>query len=159
MAGGQHLLKQLGVARGAVVDLGQTAAKVQVGAHRQRHPRDWTRIPRSPADLAAAQDALRAWLVGLLRGLGPLDALVLGLPCELGADGALGPCTWPWADGDDRLIPTILAEAGLQDVPALLLNDAELAAASAALDPRCAHGTTLVLTLGFGVGGAVLSAP
>jgi predicted NBD/HSP70 family sugar kinase len=55
--------------------------------------------------------------------------------------------------GDANLLPDAMSEADLPDIPVFVLNDAELAAASA----RVTHDietVTLVLTIGFGVGGA-----
>ncbi len=52
-------------------------------------------------------------------------------------------------------MPEILAAAGLARVPTLLLNDAELAAIGVATRPPIA-APTLVLTVGFGIGGALL---
>ncbi len=59
--------------------------------------------------------------------------------------------------GDASLIPDSLDLAGLSPRIALLLNDAELAAVSAGVDPRV-RGKVLVLTIGFGVGAALLQA-
>ena len=49
----------------------------------------------------------------------------------------------------------MLAAAGWQPARVLVLNDAELAAVAAGLDPRTHGKLTLVLTLGFGVGAAL----
>ena len=78
---------------------------------------------------------------------------MLALPCEISQTGELGTCSYPWCAGD-TIVPEILAAAGLDEVPTLLLNDAELAAIGVAADPFAAPA--LVLTLGFGVGAALL---
>jgi predicted NBD/HSP70 family sugar kinase len=59
--------------------------------------------------------------------------------------------------GDRTLLPDALAMAGLPDLPLFVLNDAELAAFSARADPRLAqYRKVLVLTLGFGLGAALI---
>jgi hypothetical protein len=77
----------------------------------------------------------------LRAAIPPAAAVVLGLPCEIDDRGALGACTYP-----DVAIPDL-------GVPTYVLNDAELAALSAPPLP----GRTLVVTLGFGPGAAVIS--
>ena len=85
------------------------------------------------------------------------DVVVLALPCELDDRGVPGPCSYASLEGDGQFADAVLAEAGLADLPCMLVNDAELAAISARarwgerLPPQ-----TLVLTLGYGVGGALL---
>ncbi len=49
----------------------------------------------------------------------------------------------------------MLAAAGLADVPTWLVNDAELAAIGVA-ERGCIDAPTLVLTVGFGIGGALI---
>ena len=66
----------------------------------------------------------------------------------------IGTCTYPWLKGDG-IVSEILAAAGLAGVPTWLLNDAELAALGVA-ERGPVRQPTLVLTLGFGVGGALL---
>ena len=59
--------------------------------------------------------------------------------------------------GDCTLLPDALEMAGLPDLPLLVLNDAELAALSAISDERLARfRKVLVLTLGFGIGAALI---
>jgi predicted NBD/HSP70 family sugar kinase len=77
---------------------------------------------------------------------------VLGLPCELDDAGLPRSCTYCWPDPDPHLIPDL---ARLANRSIEVANDAELAACAAApMVPR--DRTTLVLTVGFGVGGALL---
>ena len=78
---------------------------------------------------------------------------MLALPAEIGDDLAVADCSYPWADGDRTLVDDVLTSAGV-DVPTLLLNDAELAAVTVQeQEPVC---TTLVLTVGTGVGAALV---
>jgi hypothetical protein len=157
--GGRALLAQLG-ARGLVVDLGQSRLKVS-GARRRVYPRDLAAIPVSsrPVD-GNGRAALVTFVAAALReatrdeqGDERPAAIVLALPCEISQTGELGTCSYPWCAGD-TIVPEILAAAGLDEVPTLLLNDAELAAIGVAADPFAAPA--LVLTLGFGVGAALL---
>ena len=85
-------------------------------------------------------------------------AIVLGLPCEIADDLVVAGCSYPWSAGDRMLIADLVAAAGLEGVPAFVLNDAELAAVSvAAAAEEEARAGTLVLTVGLGVGAAFLS--
>lgn len=146
-AGGAALLRELGARRGAIVDFGQTAVKAISAERRTRHPRE------------PGERAVLDVLVAILTGLDRPDALILAMPCEVGDDLALGTCSYPWSEGDADLLPEALRRAGLTDIPTRVLNDAELAARSAACDVRCRSGRTLVLTIGNGIGGALLALP
>lgn len=154
--GGLAILARAGK-RGLVVDLGQSQLKIR-GAGRRVLTRDLERIPVSqrPVD-GTGRAALVAWVAAALRDAvdgAPPEAIVLALPCEVADDGTLGTCSYPWPAGD-TIVPEILAAAGLADVPTWLLNDAELAAIGVA-EQAPGAGTTLVLTLGFGVGAALV---
>jgi hypothetical protein len=165
-AGGRQLLHSLGARSGLVVDVGQTAIKISHNQGRARYPRDFSLLPL--ADAAGGtfdgRPALRRFLASALadaaRAAGDVDAIVLALPAALDDAGRPGDCSYPGLAQDAHsdgalLVPEVLMEAGLEHVPCLLLNDAELAALSAreVIPPGA---TTLVLTLGFGVGGALL---
>lgn len=148
----------------AVIDLGQSRLKLSVGGRRFEHERPWERLPlydASPAcEPARARTALRAWVgealaaASAITGSDP-DAVVLALPCELPAAPIPGSSSYPGLQGDRAFVPDVLATAGWHPARVLVLNDAELAAAAAGLDPRTRDLLTLVLTLGFGVGGAL----
>lgn len=154
--GGRAILAQLG-AHGLVVDLGQSQLKVS-GARRRVYPRDLAEIPVSarPVD-GKGRAALVAFVAAALREAAdddPPAAIVLALPCEISEGGELGTCSYPWCAGD-TIVPEILAAAGLAGVPTLLLNDAELAALGVAARPPIT-APALVITVGFGIGGALL---
>ena len=155
--GGLAVLGRAGK-RGLVADLGQSRLKVSSGAERRVYARDLAAIPVSarPVD-GAGRDALVAFVAGALRRAAAdawPEAIVLALPCEISPEGALGTCSYPWRAGDP-IVPEILAVSGLAAVPTLLLNDAELAALGVA-ERGPVEDATLVLTVGFGVGGALL---
>lgn len=144
--------------RGLVVDLGQSRLKIASAARRRVYARDFDAIPASlrPID-GTGRAALLAFVAGALReavAWDPPEALVLALPCEVSDDGVIGTCSYPWQSGDG-IVGEILEAAGLAGLTTWVLNDAELAALGVV-----AHGAreagTLVLTLGFGVGGALL---
>jgi predicted NBD/HSP70 family sugar kinase len=110
-----------------------------------------------------ARTATREWrrsflasdLVTFLATLVAPSAVVVALPCALDDRGVPGSSSYPTLEGDITLVPDALARAGLSQVPAMVLNDAELAALAVRVDhPDGEH--TLVVTLGFGVGAAVL---
>ncbi len=155
--GGRAILARAG-RRGLVVDLGQSRLKIASDVGRRVHVRDLAAIPvsRRPVD-GRGREALRAFVVDALRDAAAEalpEAIVLALPCEISADGTLGTCSYPWREGDD-IFAEILARAGLSSVPTWLVNDAELAALGVA-ERGPTPETTLVLTVGWGVGGALI---
>jgi hypothetical protein len=142
------------------VDLGQTSIKLIRGGRAHRVERDLQRAPRRAEVPAAAWQAARASTVRFLAEAladAPAPSVVLALPCELDADGVPSGSTYCWAQPDCMLLADLAGEAGLPPTALHVLNDAELAAVAADQDPRVPRtGASLVLTIGFGVGGAVL---
>ena len=155
--GGLAILRRAGK-RGLVVDLGQSCLKIASATRRSTHPRDFDAIPVSQAPLEGrGRRALVAFVTRALReacSREPPDAMVIALPCEISSDCAIGTCTYPWKHGDP-IVSEVLAAAGLADTPTWLLNDAELAAIGVA-ERAPVREPTLVLTIGYGVGGALL---
>jgi hypothetical protein len=107
----------------------------------------------APADFEAARASTIRFLGGVLAE--PRAArIVLGLPCELDAAGVPRTCSYCFRDPDPELVPAL---ARLANAAITVVNDAALAALAAARDPAVPRTrTALVLTLGFGVGAAVL---
>ena len=131
-----------------VVDIGQTAIK----AHGPNGRRWWSRPP-----LVVGRAAALAFCAGGIRSAGPASSLVLGLPCEIDDDATVYGCSYGWRDGDAGFVDEVLDAAGVaDDVPVLLVNDAEMAAL--AVHTTAAAGT-LLLTVGFGVGAAWMPQP
>jgi hypothetical protein len=123
----------------ACADVGQTAIKLVMQG------REWLR-PRNQQRPAVD------FIAGALAELsGPC---LLALPCVLEDDLKLTDCSYDWLADDLR---PMLRKAGLDDERALIMNDAELAAVASMSDPQVPlDKRTLVLTLGFGVGAALL---
>ncbi|MDC0716604.1 hypothetical protein [Nannocystis bainbridge] len=151
-------LAVLAGAQGLVVDLGQSRLKIVASdGRRWSSPRDLTAIPISGRPVeGAGRTALIGFVAAGLREMaaGGCERIVMALPCEISPEGALGTCSYPWYAGEP-IVEAFLAAAGLVGVPTLLVNDAELAAIGVA-EAGVAPGVTLVLTLGFGVGGALV---
>ena len=136
--GGRALLR---TPRWLVVDLGQTSVKVSWPGRRVRLPRG----RRSARELLVQAFALAA-----------ADAVCVSIPAAILPDGTPGPSTYADLCGD--LVARCLRQAGLGHARRMVVNDAVLAAQSVRLDPTFDPAVrTLVLTLGFGVGAAVIS--
>jgi hypothetical protein len=160
-AGGLDLLDAMGARSGLVIDVGQTAIKISSRHDRLRFPRDLEQLPisRPLGDRGEPRDPFRSFVAGALtsamRDFGEADAIVLALPAELDDAGRPEGSSYPGLQGDGDLVAAVLARAGIPGARAALLNDGELAALSAKrVVPAAA--TALVLTIGFGIGGALL---
>lgn len=163
--GGFELLQTRGLS-GWVADLGKSQLKVAAPGRRWTFPRDWERLhiagDVSPAEEPAQRRRLREFIALKLQfamaecGQRP-QALVFALPAKLDDDGTPHSSNYAGMKDDRSLLPDILQLAGLGGLPLFVLNDAELAALSARLDPRLAgFRKVLVLTLGFGIGAALI---
>ena len=160
-AGGLALLDAIGARSGLVVDVGQSAIKISGRSFRRRVPRDFERLPitRPLGDQGAPRDPFRSFvadaIAAAMRDFGEADGLVLALPAELDDAGCPDGSSYPGLQGDRDLAAEVLARAGIPGARVVLLNDAELAALSAQRVVP-ADATALVLTIGFGIGGALL---
>lgn len=158
--GVQTILQELG-RHVLSADVGQTAIKVVQGESRFLVPRDWIALPLAdevpPEQREHQRAALRSFISSALQLRDtPPAAIVVGLPCDFPAD-VPGPCSYAGLEGDAHIVEEAIAEAGLADCPCVYLNDAVLAALAArSLLANQLPSPTLVVTLGFGVGGAVL---
>lgn len=161
--GGRSLLAVRGL-NGPLVDVGQSSVKLMYGERRLRLERDWARLPMREtvafADYPAQALELRNFIArGIVRIVedADIDGLVLALPCTIDAKARLGGSSYAAMRDNADLVGATVRAAGLEGVSVLLLNDAELAACSARL---CAdlepYKKTLVVTLGFGIGAALL---
>ena len=164
--GGLEFLRARGLS-GWVADLGKSRLKLAAPARRWAFPRDWQRLRSaddvSPAEIPAQRRRLREFIAVKLQmamaeyGERP-RALVFALPTRLSGDGTPeGTGSYAGMRGAQTLLPEALEMAGLPDLPLFVLNDAELAAFTARADPRLAqYRKVLVLTLGFGIGAALI---
>jgi hypothetical protein len=159
--GGLDLLDAIGARSGLVVDVGQSAIKISSRSGRARIPRDFERLPvtRPLGDRGDPRDPFRDFVAGAvisaMRDFGEADALVLALPAELDDAGCPEGSSYPGLQGDRDVAAEVAARAGIPGARVILLNDAELAALSAKRVVP-ARSTALVLTIGFGIGGALL---
>ena len=161
-AGAMALLSEQGL-RGWMLDLGQSTLKVSFNGQRRTWQRDLNRLPiRGGLDtpLVEQRGELRRFLaeaIGECVALsGKLPAAILcGLPSRLDDAGVPEGSSYIGMKGDVTLLIDAFAAAGLHSTQILVLNDAELAAVSARLDPHV-HPGTLVLTIGFGIGAALV---
>jgi len=163
--GGFELLRARGLS-GWVADLGKSQLKLSAPGWRWSFPRDWARL-RSSSDIGlqevpAQRRRLREFIALKLQAalvessLSP-QALVFALPSRLDDDGTPGVSSYAGMQGDRTLVRDAADLAGLPGLPLFVLNDAELAALSARSDARLAgFGKVLVLTLGFGIGAALV---
>ena len=146
-----------------LVDVGQTAVKVVTRGQRRRVPRPFGLLPaRSPdgpaptaAHVAEQRQRLRGFLAGALRDSGPADVVVMAQPCRLDTDGTPGGCSYVGMEDDRTLVTDVLREAGLSPGRTAVLNDAEAVAVGVGSAQRGAD-VVLVVTLGFGIGAAVV---
>jgi hypothetical protein len=165
MQGGFDLLKMRGLA-GWVLDLGQSQLKLATGHQVWTFPRDFNRLRSklhvSPREISAQRRRLREFIslklqLALAETQQRPQALVVALPTSLAEDGTPGTGDYAGMKHDRALLPDALGLAGLSGIPLLILNDAELAAFSARAEPRLARfHKILVLTLGFGIGAALV---
>ncbi len=163
--GGFELLRSRDLS-GWVADLGKSQLKLSAPGRRWQFSRDWTRLRSSCQvslqEIPAQRRRLREFIALKLQtalaesGLRP-QALVSALPSRLDEDGTPGTSGYAGMQGDRTLLRDATDLAGLPGLPLFVLNDAELAALGAREDPRLAgFGKVLVLTLGFGIGAALI---
>lgn len=148
-AGAQNIFDEMRWRSGVALDLGQSRLKVISRSCRHVLPRDAAALPFGARSLdpEVAIGRLRAMIrAGLDRIDGP-DGVVLGLPVALDNAGIARPATYPGLFGP---VEPIFAE--LFPMPWVVANDAVLTARG--YPPRGGE-KTLVVTLGFGIGGAL----
>jgi hypothetical protein len=151
---------------GWVADLGKSQLKLSAPGWRWNFPRDWTRLRSScqvsPQEIPAQRRRLREFLAlkfqtALVESSVRPQALVFALPSRLDDEGTPGISSYAGMQGDRTLLRDAADLAGLPGLPLFVLNDAELAALGARLDARLnGFGKVLVLTLGFGIGAALI---
>lgn len=165
---GLRLLGDSGSANGWVCDLGQTAFKISSRTRRMKFDRDLKRLPIRIDDLGESivnqRHTMRRWLTESLQifatAAGSPDALVFALPSRVDDSAVPEGSSYIGMGNDGSLIADIVNafavdRARLRRVS--VMNDAELAALEALRAPALrAYEKTLVVTLGFGLGAAVI---
>lgn len=163
--GGFELLRARDLA-GWVADLGKSQLKLSAPGWRWQFARDWKRLRSSCQvtlqEVPTQRRRLREFIALKLQtamaesSLRP-QALVFALPSRLDDEGAPGTSSYAGMQGDRTLLRDAADLAGLPGLPLFVLNDAELAALGARSDARLAEfHKVLVLTLGFGIGAALM---
>ncbi len=146
-------------------DLGQAGLKLCSKNLSRQFPRDLQRLPirRDSGDekIDQQRQQLRQWMAESLRAFAettpPPDALLFALPSRLDDIGIPEGSSYIGMAGDLALIADVVDATGFKPHPALVLNDAELAALDASADPQIERSVkTLVITLGFGLGAALV---
>ena len=151
---------QIGAGARVGADIGQTSIKVFDG-------RQTSRVDRGPAAplrdavpveaRATARERTISFLGETLRREPPPQSMVLGVPCRLSPTGSPLGCSYCWSDPDPNWTSDLGAHLGVEPERIHLLNDAELAAVATAADERLDRARpVLTLTIGFGVGAALL---
>jgi hypothetical protein len=163
--GGFELLLGRGFS-GWVADLGKSQLKLSAPGWRGVFPRDWTRLHPSTEvsmlRIPAQRRRLREFMAlniqrALVEAGLPPEAMVVALPTRLDEDGTPGGSNYAGMRGDRTLLRDVMGQGDLPGLPLFVLNDAELAALGAFSDERLAgFGKVLVLTLGFGIGAALI---
>lgn len=148
-AGALRIFEELGWGRGVALDLGQSQLKVSTAERDFAIARDQSLLPygRDAIDHRLGRGRIREMLRQALDQAGPTDGVVLALPVAIDEAGVAGSSTYPGLFGP---IDALFGEMFV--APWVVLNDAVLAARGLLPRPR---EKLLVLTLGFGVGGAV----
>ncbi|MEM7153270.1 MAG: hypothetical protein AAF799_10545 [Myxococcota bacterium] len=138
-------------------DLGQTSLKLFDGRHAWRVERDERLAPMARA--AGDETSRSTTLDFIAEALGTHAAsgrVLLALPCEVGSDQAPTVCTYCWRDPDPTWRAELAERMGIELEHLRLVNDAELAATAAFVQLGPRPTPTLVLTIGFGVGAAIV---
>jgi hypothetical protein len=147
--GARHIFQTMGWRQGIAVDLGQLQLKVMTARQNRCLPRDFGLLPfgAHAIDAATGRGRLRTFIREGVSGVGNPDGVVLALPVALDCHGVAQPATYPGLFG-----PVEAIFSDLFACPLVVLNDAVLAAIG--FRPEAGE-KTLVVTLGFGIGGAL----
>ena len=152
--GAQEIFNAMRWRNGIALDLGQTQLKVMTAHGSLCIPRDLSQLPLGAHTLPAETGRLRLRTLigdGLRCGRElapqPPEGVVLALPVALDRNGIAQSATYPGLFGPlEPIFSDVFSEQ-----PWVVLNDAVLAALGFRQPPE----KTLVITLGFGIGGAL----
>lgn len=162
--GGAKILADHGL-EGIVIDVGQTQIKIANAGELHTFKRDFDSIPIR-SEIESDQDAIQlqsfiryvsSSIAEVIKDIAKPKGIALALPCDINNDGILGGSSYAGMKGNADLVDSIIHHANLEGVQVLLLNDAELTAASALHDKNVIKfKKILVITLGFAVGATIL---
>lgn len=141
-------------------DVGQTSIKIFDGSRGARVERDLAVAPLRETTTAEGFERARhrtlRFIAQSLSVGGPPSSLLLAVPSEVIDGTAPTSCTYCWHE-PDRLWHQELADAvGMPAAAIDLINDAVLAAGAARAWALRLRAPVLVLTIGFGVGAAIV---
>lgn len=149
--GAKKIFEEQGWKTPLALDLGQTSLKVLHSKNHRFIPRDESFLPRSCPDMSPEKMAerLKAWLMQTIRKEeefigGSFDGLCLALPVKL-TGTEMEPSTYLGLQGNAEVFFAELEK------PIVLINDAALTA----LGFHSQQHSTLVITWGYGLGGAL----
>lgn len=142
---------------GMVVDVGQTQIKIVVEGKYFSYPRDLLQLPIE--ETCPQKNALANFIatsISISTDKAP-ENIILALPCTIDENLNLGPCSYQQMHNNRELINEIIDSTELNKSTIQIINDAELAGLAASRDKRLtSFKKVLVITLGFGVGAAIL---
>jgi hypothetical protein len=150
--GAEAVWREFGWRRPLALDLGQSRLKIMDLAGSRTVERDPAYLPFGRAALPAetGRERLREWLRPEIPG--DCDGVVVAVPAAISLSGRAESCTFPGLFGDlEGIFGALFAGK-----PWVVVNDAVLAARGY---PPERGEKTLVVTLGFGVGGALWALP
>jgi hypothetical protein len=162
--GGESILKHNDL-EGVIVDVGQTQIKISINGRRSLFQRDLDKLPirdkkQKLFDAKNASNLQNFISQSIIQSSGNKsspEAMVLALPCWISDKGKLGGSSYIGMKDNKVLVDEIVKSSGLNDSPIFLLNDAELTAHSAIYNEKVSrYKRTIIITLGFGVGAAIL---
>jgi hypothetical protein len=147
--GALRIFHEMGWHHAVALDLGQLHLKVMTADRNVIVARNEERLPfgANAIDAESGRAEIRKMIRNGLAAVPCPDGVVLGLPVAIDAAGVAASATYPGLFGP---VEPIFAE--LFDCPWVVMNDAMLAAVG--FEPE-QPGKSLIVTLGFGIGGAL----
>jgi len=158
----------LGGVPGMVLDIGQSALKITTSeGHKWWFPRNYWTLPLAVSGMKknlltrhrrAFVNFIGSKSAAAAKYMKRVEKLVIALPAVVSEDGSPALCSYAGIAGDSSLVADIRNAAGLRSAETIVVNDAELAAVSAALDRRSQqHNHVLTVTFGFSIGAALIA--
>ena len=166
--GGLAMLETLN-RRGFVIDLGETQLKIAGGGGRQTYKRDTGFLPKAwqvpSRQYPEQRQRLRHFIsTNVAQFMAQTrerpGAVVIALPTGFTSMGIPGGSSYAGMEGDVTLIPDVLRQVGLTNIPVILVMGVTLAGVSAMLDSRTRNFRRLLLvSLGTDLATALVLRP